>query len=230
MNPYFDTVYTPASAWSPEMLMAALAQAATDHADDLGIGHDAMLALSGCLWMLVRSRISMRELPAPGEPVTVRTWLRRPTPVMSVRDYEFFRGGRSIGYGLQYWVLVDEKKRSITGLRDVPLLWTLPAPQPERKESIRRLVLPEELPEAGAWTVSPEEIDDNGHLNNVVYVRHAQRFAPPETKFFEVIYDHECFLGETIRLFAENGCVRGMKADGSESFRARFKNSQEDIL
>ncbi len=58
----------------------------------------------------------------------------------------------------------------------------------------------------------------------------SQRFAPRETKFFEVIYDHECFLGETIRLFAENGCVRGMKADGSESFRARFKNSQEDIL
>ena len=129
MNPYFDTVYTPAGAWSPEMLMAALAQAATDHADDLGIGHNAMLTLSGCLWMLVRSRISMRELPAPGEPVAVRTWLRKPTPVMSVRDYEFFRGGRSIGYGLQYWVLVDEKKRSITGLRDVPLLWTLPARQ-----------------------------------------------------------------------------------------------------
>ena len=102
--------------------------------------------------------------------------------------------------------------------------------QKENNRTIIVLEPSEELPEAGAWTVSPEEIDDNGHLNNVVYVRHAQRFAPRETKFFEVIYDHECFLGETIRLFAENGCVRGMKADGSESFRARFKNSQEDIL
>lgn len=115
-------------------------------------------------------------------------------------------------------------------LRDVPLLWTLPAPQPERRETIRRLVLPENLPQAGAWTVSPEEIDDNGHLNNVVYVRHAQQFAPPETKFFEIIYDHECFLGETVRLFAENGCVRGMKSDGTESFRARFTPSQEEML
>lgn len=230
MNSIFETDYTPAGAWTPEMLMAALAQAATDHADDLGIGHDAMLALSGRLWMLVRSRVSVRELPAPGETVTVRTWLRKPTPVMSVRDYEFIRDGRSIGYGLHYWVLVDEKKRSIAGLRDVPLLWTLPAPQPERRQTIRRLVLPENLPQAGAWTVSPEEIDDNGHLNNVVYVRHAQQFAPPETKFFEIIYDHECFLGETVRLFAENGCVHGMKSDGTESFRARFTPSQEEML
>ena len=135
---------------------------------------------------------------------------------------------RSIGRALQYWVLANAQTRRIANLRDIDILWTLPVREPECRETIRRLVLPESLPEAGAWTVTPEEIDDNGHLNNVVYVQHAQRFAPPDTKWIEVIYDRECFLGETLRLFAKDGCVRGVKSDGSESFRARFQQSEEE--
>lgn len=228
MNTCLEISYTAKGAWTPEMLTAALAQAATDHANDLGIGHDAMVERCGCLWMLVRSRIAMRELPPPDTAVTVRTWLRKPLPAMSVRDYEFLYQGRSIGRALQYWVLANAQTRRIANLRDIDVLWTLPVREPECRETIRRLVLPESLPEAGAWTVTPEEIDDNGHLNNVVYVRHAQRFAPPDTKWIEVIYDRECFLGETLRLFAKDGCVRGVKSDGSESFRARFQQSKEE--
>ena len=228
MKACLEITYTPQGAWTPEALMAALAQAATDHANELGIGHDEMVERYGCLWMLVRSRIAMRLLPPPGEPLTVRTWLRRPSPAMSVRDYDFVREGEVVGRGLQYWVLASEKERHIVAMRDISVLWELPTVQPERRETIRRLVLPENLPEAGAWTVTPEEIDDNGHLNNVVYVRHAQRFAPPETKFFEIIYDRECLLGETLHLFAQDGCVRGVKSDGSESFRARFLQAEEE--
>ncbi len=228
MNTCLEISYTAKGAWTPEMLTAALAQAATDHADDLGIGHDAMVEHYGCLWMLVRTRIAMRELPPPDSAVSVRTWLRRPSSAMSIRDYELLYQGRSVGRALQYWVLANEKTRRIANLREIDVLWTLPVCDPERRETFRRLVLPDCLPEAGAWTVTPEEIDDNGHLNNVVYVRHAQRFAPPETKFIEVIYDRECFLGETLRLFAGDGCVRGVKSDGSESFRARFQQSEEE--
>ena len=230
MKASLEVMDAPQGAWTPEALTAALERAATDHAGELGIDHDTMVAQYGCLWMLVRSRISMRELPPPGEAMTVRTWLRSPSPAVSIRDYDFLWQGRPVGRGLQYWVLADAKARRIISLREVPLLWTLPVPQPERREVIRRLVLPEPLPEAGAWTVAPEEIDDNGHLNNVVYVRYAQRFAPPEPKFFEVIYDRECFVGETLRLYAGGGCVRGVKSDGSESFRMRFFKSEEEIL
>lgn len=230
MNTCLEISYTAHGAWTPATLSAALAQAATDHANDLHIGHDEMVARYGCLWMLVRSRIVMRELPPPDTAVTVRTWLRRPSPAMSIRDYEFLYQGRCVGHALHYWVLANEQSRRIANLRDIDVLWTLPVREPECRETIRRLVLPEPLPEAGAWTVTPEEIDDNGHLNNVVYIRHAQRFAPADTKFIEVIYDRECFLGETLRLFAADGCVRGVKSDGSESFRARFQSSEEESL
>lgn len=66
--------------WTPAELMGALERAATDHADALNIGHDRMVADFGCLWMLVRSRLELTRLPAADEALTVRTWLRSPTP------------------------------------------------------------------------------------------------------------------------------------------------------
>lgn len=79
--------------------MGALERAATDHADALNIGHDRMVADFGSLWMLVRSRLELTRLPAADEALTVRTWLRSPTPVMSVRDYDFCADGEVIGLG-----------------------------------------------------------------------------------------------------------------------------------
>ena len=83
--------------WTPAELMGALERAATDHADALNIGHDRMVADFGSLWMLVRSRLELTRLPAADEALTVRTWLRSPTPVMSVRDYDFCADGEVIG-------------------------------------------------------------------------------------------------------------------------------------
>lgn len=83
--------------WTPAELMGALERAATDHADALNIGHDRMVADFGSLWMLVRSRLELTRLPAADDALTVRTWLRSPTPVMSVRDYDFCADGEVIG-------------------------------------------------------------------------------------------------------------------------------------
>ena len=83
--------------WTPAELMGALERAATDHADALNIGHGRMVADFGSLWMLVRSRLELTRLPAADDALTVRTWLRSPTPVMSVRDYDFCADGEVIG-------------------------------------------------------------------------------------------------------------------------------------
>ena len=53
------------------------------------------------------------------------------------------------------------------------------------------------------------------------YIRHAEALCP-DCNCLEVIYDRECFAGETLHLQAQDGFVRGVKENGEESFRARF--------
>lgn len=79
-----------------------------------------------------------------------------------------------IGSAVHCWVLVNAEARHMIDLRQIPALWELPVHAPERKTRLRRLTLPETMTAAGAVRVTGAEIDDNGHMNNVAYVRRAQ--------------------------------------------------------
>lgn len=204
-------------------LMSALEKAAVAHAVELRIDHDRMLADFGCLWMVVRCRLRVTRMPEGA--FTVRTWLRKPTAAVSNRDFSIFDAQGELGSAVQTWVLADAAERRIVPMKGVEPLWTLPTPEPERKDVLRRLALPEGMTESARRTVQPREIDDNGHLNNVVYIRYAEALAPSGCKLLEVAFDRECFAGETLTLEtaqADGFFVRGRKENGEESFRARF--------
>ncbi|MEI4856059.1 hypothetical protein, partial [Klebsiella pneumoniae] len=73
------------------------------------------------LWMLARCRVHLREWPK-NEP-RVETFLRRPTPVMSQRDFNLYEGERLIGTAVQSWVLADAQTRKLIDMRKIPPLW-----------------------------------------------------------------------------------------------------------
>lgn len=222
MKPILE-ITRPSGASSLSELMSALEEAAVAHAIELQIDHDRMLRDFGCLWMVVRCRLRMTRIPEGA--FTVRTWLRKPTAAVSNRDFSIYDAKGELGNAVQTWVLADAAERRIVPMKGVEPLWTLPTPEPERKDTLRRLLLPENMAESARWTVLPEEIDSNGHLNNVAYVRHAEALAPNGCTLLEVVFDRECFAGETLTLEtaqADGFFVRGVKENGEESFRARF--------
>lgn len=204
-------------------LMSALEEAAVAHAVALQIDHDRMLRDFGCLWMLVRCRLRVTRMPEGA--FTVRTWLRKPTAALSNRDFSICDAHGELGSAVQTWVLADAAERRIVPMKSVEPLWTLPTPTPERTDVLRRLTLPENMTQSARWTVQPQEIDSNGHLNNVAYIRHADALAPRGCTLLEVVFDRECFAGETLTLETaqtDSFFVRGLKENGEESFRARF--------
>lgn len=211
----------PAGAGSLTEVMAALQDAAIAHSLDLRIDHDRMLNDFGVLWMLVRCAVDLRRLPVGA--LRVQTFLRTPTAASSIRDFSLFDDEGFCGTAMQCWVLADVNTRKIVNLKTVPVLWTQPTPVPERTDTVKRVPLPEELTDVALWTVAPEEIDNNGHLNNVVYVRHAEALQDAPCTGLEIQFDRECFAGEVLRLQTCGGFVRGVKADGAESFRCRFR-------
>lgn len=202
-------------------VVAALQDAAVGHSAALHIDHDRMLRDYGCLWMLVRCCVRLRQ-PTVEQP-RIETFLRRPTAAVSIRDLTIFDGDTQIGSAVQLWALVDAEKRKIVNLKHVDCLWTLPTPLPERTALPQRLELPADMTPAARWSVLPSEIDDNGHLNNVNYIRHSEALAPSGCTALDVQFDRECFAGETLRLdCAPDVFVRGVKESGEVSFRLRL--------
>lgn len=203
-------------------VMAALEKGAVAHSLDLNIGHDRMLNDFGVLWMLVRCRLHLLRHPQ-GE-LVLHTFLRTPNAALSNRDFDLFDAQGLCGSAVQTWVLADANERKLVNLKQIDALWTIPRPQPERTQTLRRINMPELVPTA-QWTVAPEEIDENGHLNNVRYVRHAEALTPGGALGLEAFFDRECFAGETLLLESGRGdgiFIRGVKENGSESFRMRF--------
>lgn len=229
MQEILSVTYTPKAPLLSELL-TALEQAAIAHSIDLNIDFHRMLEDFGCLWMLVRCRLELKRMPKG--PITVKTWLRTPSPVLSIRDFSIYEGDDEIGTAMQGWVVANAKERKIINLKKIPPLWELPTPQPERTDVLRRIPMPENMIVSTLWTVLPEEIDSNGHLNNVAYVRHAEQLAQTDAQKLEIIYDRECFAGETLTLeYQHSGAydyIRGRKADGSESFRACFQKEDTE--
>lgn len=197
----------------------AMQEAILAHSDDLNIGHDRMVSDFHCLWMLLRIRITVDRLPIRA--LRVRTWLRRPGPAVSVRDFALYDGDEEVGSALQYWALVDTRVRRLLPMKAAPVLWTLPTPEPERTEAMRALRIPSDLTPTGSDTVTHGQIDRNGHRNHVDYIRSAEAVLPGRRRL-ELCYEHECFEGETLTLLRSGDIVQGVKPDGTESFRARL--------
>lgn len=211
-------------AGSLSQVAQAMQEAAIAHSYALSIDHDRILEDFGCLWMLVRYQIRLSRLPKG--PLTVQTFLRSPAAAFSLRDFSFFDAEGCCGEAVQTWVLADSVERKIRPISQVPALSEGPFPQPERSSRPKRFRLPPELPLLGFWTVAPEEIDDNGHLNNVAYVRHAEALAPTGGLCLDVCFERECFAGEQLRLeggpCSEGFCLRFTKENGELSFSALF--------
>lgn len=222
MKPLFTITAPPPQSLSDTMVL--LQKAAQEHSRNLLIDYERMLRDFRGLWMIVRARVHLDRLPV--RDIRIDTWLRKPSSVASIRDYAIYQGDEEIGYGIYAWTIVHADTRRLMSIKSVPPVWGAPTIEPERTAVLRRIPLPPEMEEKRLWVVSPGEIDDNGHVNNVCYVRHGEALCPGALDL-EVIFDRECFPGERISLFQKEGYVRGVKETGEECFRARFGRNEE---
>lgn len=222
MKPLFSITAPPPQTMADTMTL--LQKAAEGHSLNLQIDYDRMLKDFRCLWMIVRAKVHLDHFPK--EEIRIDTWLRKPSSVASIRDYAIYEGDKEIGYGIYAWTIVHAETRKLVNMRSVPPILEAPTIAPERTAVLKRIPLPEDMEEKGLWVVSPQEIDANGHVNNVNYIRHGEELYPNALDL-EVIFDRECFPGEKISLFQKEGFIRGVKENGDECFRGKFGRNEE---
>jgi acyl-ACP thioesterase len=149
-------------------------EAAGTHAEELGVGIDAMSS-QGVAWILSRMSLVLDRRPARGEKVVVRTWPIGSARLFVHRDYELSdSSGAIIGRGRSAWLIIDTERGRPR--RPEPLIGGLP--QNEGREALPDGVPAlEEAPglaRAYSRTAAYSDLDYNGHVNNARYVQWVQ--------------------------------------------------------
>ena len=217
-------ILVPEGAKNLTEVASALEKAAVAAAYELKVDYDNLLAKCGCLWMLVRYQIRLQRMPVGA--LRVETFLRKPKAAFSLRDFTIFDQLGEAGQAVQTWVVVDIKERKAKPLSVCADYLTAPTPFPERTTKPLRFKPTEDMAVLGNWTVLPQQIDANGHLNNVAYLREAEKYAAGDFTALDVAFDRECFAGEQLTLTgatredAQFICI--YKENGELSFSARF--------
>ncbi|MDR1858090.1 MAG: acyl-ACP thioesterase [Treponema sp.] len=145
-------------------------EAAISHAENLGVGREAM-ARANQVWLLSRMSVQVDRRPRYGETVTVRTWPRGGEKLFALRDFDIRDSSDSPAVRARScWIIIDMEKRR--PLRPQAVMDSLP-----RNDGLDSLPAAVGLEERPSLQKSHErralytDVDYNGHVNNVSYIR-----------------------------------------------------------
>ena len=145
-------------------------EAAISHAENLGVGREAM-ARANQLWILSRISVQVDRRPGYGETVVVRTWPRGGEKLFALRDFDI-RDSKDnpVVRARSCWIIIDMEKRR--PLRPQSVMDSLPL-----NEGLDSLPVAAGLEECLSLQKKQErraqytDLDYNGHVNNVSYIR-----------------------------------------------------------
>lgn len=173
------------------------------HCSLLGFDRDA-LEDKNLFWAVLRHRVILYRLPAASEEITVQTW---PMPVTraayprAVRALD--RSGQKLFEVMSLWVLMDRDSRGmmLPGKSGVDVPGIVLGDEPSSPGSL----IPGTHDRAVQWTVTPDDLDINGHVNNTKYLDHVEQLTADlcQTqcpKEITVCYLAEGRLGQTFTL------------------------------
>ena len=161
-----------------DAVLGLFQEAAISHAENLGVGRNALL-LANQAWVFSRMSVLIDRRSKYGENITVRSWPRGSEKLFAIRDYDIRdESDNAVVRARSCWLVIDVEKRR--PLRPDSVVAKMP-----RNEGIASIMPPDALPAslddrqlpgmAGAHYTERRalytDIDYYGHVNNVSYIR-----------------------------------------------------------
>ncbi len=178
-------------------------EAATQHADVIGIGMDALLE-KNIIWVLTKMKIRIVGEVAPGEGYYVMTYPRAVKSRFCPRDYYLYNPyGELVVVGSAMWSLVDWTTRKVMRATEIDFGGTFREDEafPEGFEKVRV----KEPVHVMEYTVAESDMDANEHTNNCRYadmISMASDISPINE--FVIQFSKETKAGDVISLAVEN--------------------------
>ena len=205
---------------------------ATEHADMLGIGLKD-LAPNHRFWLTVKSKAHFYRMPELSETVTLLTWPEHPDSRKCNRDYTITSGAELLVAGKTEWAIIDTLSGRLVKVDSV---------YPEGLVLLNDISIKEDfvkfstdLSDAvvlGEYTVTSNDIDLGGHMNNVAYIRvlpslfSSKDWQKLNIKDIEMWYRSQCYENEVFTVVQKDVDkakeVFYLKPDGSVVFQLRY--------
>lgn len=199
--------------------------AATDHADVLGVGFDKMTA-QNLFWMAARCRYRFHRMPKALEEVKITTWPGKIKYAICHRYYTMTQGDELLIEGMTEWVIYNTKENKLE--TNAPEVFKF---LPFNEEIVcegKKIRMSRDFSndvELGRYTVRSTDIDIGHHMNNVAYIRammsmfSTEELETLDIRELEINYIAQCMEGEELS-FRRRDTVDGMDigvlhADGS---------------
>ncbi|MBQ8975479.1 MAG: hypothetical protein IJ072_07155 [Oscillospiraceae bacterium] len=177
---------------------------ASDHVDSLGLGREFFDA-RGSAWVLTSEHLCFKAPIVPGSTVKISTWAGETKFALFPRYFLMEdEGGAELAGAGSLWSIMDLKQRRIlfpeeNGVKVEGVVTGRETPLPKNIRSVKA------EPEL-TMTVTPEDIDANGHMNNAVYLDWLERALPEEVLSGDgigeltIIYKKELLLGDSAHI------------------------------
>lgn len=169
------------------------------HAEQLGLGFDAMMA-DNQIWVVTKLKYRLFSQLQPGVEYRLVTFPKPHRGMLYQRDYKIFDSADNLSViGISQWCVMDYTTRKIVRTnKDFDGEFCTEVLFPEGFERFR----PGQLDPAGTYTITQSDLDHNAHTNNCRYADMVEQVLPGQSGTdFSITFAHETRLGDTINLF-----------------------------
>ena len=220
----------------PSAVLELFQDAAGQHAEELGLGFEAMLARS-YLWVLTRIRFKILSQPKSYQRVVIKTWPLEPNRLNYRREYcmEDEQGNRLI-VGSSEWVVIHSEKRRFVSAPD--LYPFTDGFHTERSFEEKLGKIPDFEGAEPPYSVTPGfcELDVNGHVNNTKYANYVLDAVNPgkgeALVDVQIDYRKEVLQGTQLEIFhtKRDGFVlaKGQNDHGDTMFACRLEYQKQE--
>ncbi len=223
-NSYFDLN----KRLSAKSILCILQDVAAVHAEELGVGLDALLS-KNLYWVLSRIKFDIIKMPEMNQTVIVETWPHEKGRIDFDRDMRILsEDGNELIIATTKWCVIDTVSRTLQKTENVNYIGGDYLDSTTYEGRFGRLTLPGAEPtECFCHTVSFCDLDPNNHMNNTNYANLVLNAAENKLfSHFEINFISECKENELIsvsKIATDDGEFVTATVNGKTAFNAFIK-------
>lgn len=185
-------------------ILRMMQEIAADHSDNLGISINH-IEEKPYTWLLLNWKLKVFSRPAWNSELIVKTWPSSSDKLYSYRDFEIYtKNNELVAQATSKWVLINLNTLSIEKTSEEVLDIYKPSNTTIFEEPMSKLKDPKEYDFIDNYTISRNDLDINGHANNLSYLKIATNILPKEIyenvdfRNIEIMYKKECKLNDEV--------------------------------